>query len=57
MALKWYVVHAYSNFENKVKTSIEERVKLHGLEEKFGEIKTPDQGFEPNVERMGFVRD
>jgi hypothetical protein len=30
---------------------------LGKFEEKYGEIKTPDQGFEPNVERMGFVRD
>ena len=43
MALKWYVVHAYSNFENKVKTSLEERIKLHGLEEKFGEIMVPTE--------------
>ena len=33
MALKWYVVHAYSNFENKVrKGSLEDRIKLKGLE-------------------------
>ncbi len=43
MALKWYVVHAYSNFENKVKTSLEERVKMHGLEDKFGEILVPTE--------------
>ena len=43
MALKWYVVHAYSNFENKVKTSLEERIKLHGLEEKFGDIMVPTE--------------
>lgn len=30
---------------------------LARFEEKFGEIKTPDQGFEPHTERMGFVRD
>ena len=30
---------------------------LSKFEEKFGEITTPDQGFEPNAERMGFVRD
>jgi hypothetical protein len=30
---------------------------LAKFEEKYGEIKTPDQGFEPQVERMGFVRD
>jgi len=43
MALKWYVVHAYSNFENKVKTSLEERIKLHGLEDKFGDIMVPTE--------------
>jgi len=30
---------------------------LGKYEEKFGEIKTPDRGFEPHPERMGFVRD
>jgi len=43
MALKWYVVHAYSNFEKKVKSSLEERVKLNGLEDKFGEILVPTE--------------
>ena len=43
MALKWYVVHAYSNFENKVKTSLEERVKMHGLEDKFGDVMVPTE--------------
>jgi hypothetical protein len=26
-------------------------------EEKFGEVKTPDKGFDPHPDRMGFVRD
>jgi len=43
VALKWYVVHAYSNFENKVKASLEERIKLHGLEEKFGKVMVPTE--------------
>ena len=43
MALKWYVVHAYSNFENKVKSSLEERIKMHGLEDKFGEVLVPTE--------------
>jgi transcription antitermination protein nusG len=30
MALRWYVVHAYSNFENKVKQALEERIKREG---------------------------
>ncbi|GIT14947.1 MAG: hypothetical protein CM1200mP36_07030 [Gammaproteobacteria bacterium] len=32
--LQWYVVHAYSNYEYKVKTSLEERILRFGLEEK-----------------------
>ena len=43
MALRWYVVHAYSGFENQVKRSLEERVKRAGLEEKFGEILVPTE--------------
>jgi transcription termination/antitermination protein NusG len=43
MALRWYVVHAYSNFENKVKTSLEERVKRMGLEHKFGQVIVPTE--------------
>ena len=30
---------------------------LSKFEEKHGEIPTPDRGFEPNAERLGFVRD
>ena len=43
MALRWYIVHAYSNFEHKVKSSLEERIKLVGLEDKFGEILVPTE--------------
>ena len=41
--MKWYVVHAYSNFENKVKASLEERIKLQGLEGKFGKVMVPTE--------------
>jgi len=43
VALKWYVVHAYSNFENKVKKALEDRIKLKGLEDRFGEIIVPTE--------------
>ena len=43
MALRWYVVHAYSNFENKVRQSLEERVRRAGLEDKFGQIIVPTE--------------
>ncbi len=43
MAKRWYVVHAYSGFEKQVKRSLEERIKLAGLEDKFGQILVPTE--------------
>ena len=43
MALKWYVVHAYSNYEHKVRESLKERIARYGLEDKFGEILIPTE--------------
>ncbi len=43
MSKRWYIVHAYSNFEHKVKASLEERIKLAGLEDRFGEILVPTE--------------
>jgi transcriptional antiterminator NusG len=43
MAQQWYVVHAYSNYEHKVKHSLEERIKRYGLESKFGDILVPTE--------------
>jgi transcriptional antiterminator NusG len=43
MAIRWYVVHAYSNFEHKVAEALKERVKMRGLEHKFGEILVPTE--------------
>ena len=36
-------MHAYSNYEHKVKTSLEERISRVGLQEKFGEILVPTE--------------
>ena len=43
MAKRWYVVHAYSGFENQVKKSLEQRIKRMGMEEYFGEILVPTE--------------
>ena len=43
MPKKWYVIHAYSGFERKVKGAIEERVRLQGLNERFEEILVPSE--------------
>ena len=43
MALRWYVVHAYSNFEHKVSQALKDRVKLHSLDAKFGDVLVPTE--------------
>ena len=43
MTQRWYVVHAYSGYEARVKQSLEERIKRFGLEDKFGEILIPTE--------------
>ena len=43
MALRWYVVHAYSNFEHRVAEGLKDRIKRDGLEHKFGEILVPTE--------------
>jgi len=43
VALKWYIVHVYSGFENKVKVALEERVASSSHAEKFGEIVVPTE--------------
>ncbi len=43
MATRWYVVHAYSNFEKKVADSIREKAQATGLGDLFEEILVPTE--------------
>jgi len=43
MARKWYIVHTYSGFEEKVKMTLEERIRVAGQEDLFGEILVPTE--------------
>ena len=43
MSLRWYVVHAYSNFENKVKQALEDRIEREGLGQYLGKILVPTE--------------
>ena len=38
---KWYVVHTYSGYENKVKTDLEKTIKNRELEDYFFDIVVP----------------
>ena len=43
MAMQWFVVHAYSNYEMRVREALKERIERYGLEEFFGEILIPTE--------------
>lgn len=43
MALKWYIVHVYSGFENKVKSALEERIGTAPHPEKFDKVVVPTE--------------
>ena len=43
MALKWYVVHAYSQYEKKVATAIQERAERLGMKERIAESIVPTE--------------
>ena len=43
MAKRWYVVHTYSGYENKVKDDLEHRIKVYGLEDKVVDIQIPTE--------------
>lgn len=43
MTKRWYIVHAYSNFENKVAESIREQAKQRHLEHLFEQILVPKE--------------
>src|SRR5690606_4833621 len=40
---RWYVIHAYSGYERKVKQSLEERIALSGMEDYFGDVLVPTE--------------
>jgi transcriptional antiterminator NusG len=58
---KWYIVHAYSNFEKKVAEALRDQAKAQGLADKFSEILVPTEdvveirrGRKVNTERKYF---
>ena len=61
MAKRWYIVHAYSNFENKVAESIREKAATAGLDHLIDEVLVPKdtvvevrKGRKVNAERKFF---
>ncbi len=40
---RWYILHAYSGFERKVRESIESRIQAFGLRERVGRVMIPTE--------------
>ena len=40
---KWYIIHAYSGFERKVKESLQGRIEAFGLQQRIGRIEIPTE--------------
>ncbi|AHE51369.1 MULTISPECIES: transcription termination/antitermination protein NusG [Aeromonas] len=41
--MRWYVVQAFSGYEGRVAKSLREHIKMHGMEELFGEVLVPTE--------------
>ena len=61
MAMRWYVIHAYSGFEKKVAQSIEEQARQLGMEDMIDQVMVPTEevvemrrGAKVNAERKFF---
>lgn len=43
MAMRWYVVHAYSGYEKRVQNALKERIQLHNMQDHFGDVLVPTE--------------
>jgi transcriptional antiterminator NusG len=43
VAKQWYVIHTYSGFEGRVKSSIEERAKMTGMDKQISRVLVPTE--------------
>ena len=59
MAKKWYVIHTYSGYENKVKTNLEHRIQSMGMDDKIFNVVIPKRDRHRLKERrpQGHVRE
>ena len=41
MSKRWYVVHTYSGYENRVKSDLEHRIETMGMQDRIFDIEIP----------------
>lgn len=43
MAMRWYVVHAYSGYEKRVQSALLERIERYDMQDQFGDVLVPTE--------------
>ncbi|MCJ8313434.1 MAG: transcription termination/antitermination protein NusG [Saccharospirillaceae bacterium] len=43
MSKRWYVIHAYSGYEKRVQSAMQEQIELKGLQDLFGDVLVPTE--------------
>ena len=54
MSKRWYVVHTYSGYENRVKSDLEHRIETMGMQDRIFDIEIPMAS--PRLKRVASVR-
>ncbi len=54
---KWYVIHTYSGYENKVAKTIEKTVANHNLQDRIQGLKIPMETVTERTEKDGVIED
>ena len=52
----WYVVHTYSGYENKVKTSLEKTIENLGMQEYIQNVVIPEENVVENKKGIEKIR-
>ena len=50
---RWYVIHTYSGYENKVKANLEHRIESMGMEDKIFQVLVPMEDERSEERRVG----
>ncbi len=56
MSKRWYVVHTYSGYENRVKSDLEHRIETMGMQDRIFDIEIPMERV-TEIKEVGQARD